>query len=270
MAAQTGFRHPRGLRERILVIGPQGVGKSYAYFRIARMLQLTGSDARMYIVDTDFSFEHMIIDEDFKDLTNVEVREVLTWDEYRDAMRVFRKVIRPQDWLVVDMMSPAWDAVQDYYIEEVFGDDPAEYFVRIRKDMDSEDEEEAKSAKSKRGGFEGRRDWGVINKLYRKHFSTLIASCRGNVFLTSPMDTLSKEDRNDKDLVDLYGKFGVKPKGQKHTGHIVHTLLKFAESRRDGYVMTTIKDRSREQLQGEEIGDFALSYLVKVAGWTIK
>ncbi len=75
------------------------------------------------------------------------------------------------------------------------------------------------------------------------------------------------DDASDQ-IKALYGRHGVKAQGKKHTPHLFHTILLFAETKTAGWTMTSVKDRERELLKGTEVGNFAMPYLVGEAGWT--
>ena len=76
------------------------------------------------------------------------------------------------------------------------------------------------------------------------------------------------DERADAQTKEMYGRFGMKPVGNKHLGYQARTVLlfqRFGEQR----VMTTVKDRERVELQGAPIGDFSISYLKTVGNWAL-
>ena len=102
------------LRERILVYGGPGTGKSRGWLSIARMFP----KVKVWVLDTDDAAERMIASHD---LPNITVFPCLDWPDYLAAAAEARDKLDPDDWLVVDMVSSAWDAVQGFYIEQAFG-----------------------------------------------------------------------------------------------------------------------------------------------------
>ena len=245
--------------ERILVMGSEGSGKTRDWLDIAKMAQKTGSDAQFYVVDTEVSVPRMLTGASFSDLANVHDEQVADWNELVQAVRMFREKIRPQDWLIVDMLSWAWGWVQDEYIEQVYKTTTGEHWTSwaVRESL--------KGPKDKKSGvLEGDTDWGTINKNYRELTSHLMR-LQGHVFCTSAVKTIS--DRDSEDTKKLYGRHGVKPEGQKQTGHLFHTVLIAKNTGKEEWRVTSVKDRERALLEGEKVGNFALTYLVKTAGW---
>lgn len=249
---------PAGVRERILLMGAPGSGKTYATLQLARALP----ESNFYIIDTDMKVEPMLATE-FSALTNVHVYPVYSWEQIIAALNDILPKLRPQDWISVDLISPAWDRVQNFYINQVFGTDPAAYFLGIRQDM----QQNKQAHKDKRGGFEGFKDWGVINKLYQEQFvGPLFYMHKANVIATASMDTISAQD--GEDLKVLFGPHGVKPKGQKHTGHHFRTTIIFRCAKPgEDYRMTTVRDDGRVAMAGDQNVDFSVSYLIRIAGW---
>ena len=237
--------------ERILLFGGPGAGKTRSWLDIAKLSQKTGSDARFFAIDTDFAVDRMLMGEDFADLTNVEHAVVDDWTDLMSSLDKYRKEMTPKDWLIVDMLGYAWEAVQAYYTQQVFGEDLGSFFLAARK-ADKERE------------FEGWTDWKVINKLYAQ-LTTKLMRTQGHVLCTAAIDKVG--ERDDEAVRKMFGRFGVKPRGQKHTGHLFHTLLISQQAGPESWVLTSVKDRERRLLEAEPNKGFALSYLVRVAGW---
>jgi hypothetical protein len=95
-------------------------------------------------------------------------------------------------------------------------------------------------------------------------YRTILGS-PAHVLLTAEQDSIG--DRDDKKLQQLYGTYGVKPKGQKALGHTTHTVLWLKKNRTGEYALTTVKDRGRDDQEDMVIADFGKDYLMKVAGW---
>lgn len=249
------LRYEGRSRERILAIGQPGTGKTFAWVNVAKTMEQTKAEGKMYIIDSDDTTERML-DTEAKDFADrIEYEVVNEWPDYVAALNKFMEVMGPNDWLVVDMMSPAWDAVQEYYVEQVFDQGIDEFFLEARK------------ANRKGGALEGWKDYSVINRMYRTWVNRVL-QVPGHLFATSPVDAI-RADSEDKATSALFGPYGVKPRGQKHTGHIFHTVLWFQSARKDQFTMTTVKDRGREYWTGDPLNNFGMSYLVKTAGWKV-
>src|ERR1035437_695562 len=140
--------------ERILTLGITGSGKTFTWLTIAEALLDTGAIFR--VIDTDNDVEYMMINH-FPQLMpenggNVYVYRTFEWDEYQDALawvqhklsaekvklldKYLRKAydtpLKKTDWLIVDKVNNAWNAVQRYFVAGVFGTSKGEYFMQIR------------------------------------------------------------------------------------------------------------------------------------------
>lgn len=256
-------------RERVCAYGGAGVGKSNDFYTIARLALLTKSDAIFYVIDTDVSAWRMLTDPAFSSLLsdgeplNIVVHEVEDWDELMAAMVKVNALMRPQDWLMVDMISPCWDWVQAKFTEKVFSKNLDDYFLEARK--------AAKASGSDGNAFEGWKDWPVINAMYNR-FTTLLLKCKGNLYCTAEQKKVG--DMTEKDTKAMFAGIGQMPVGQKRTPHIFQTVIHKTKTVRPGHPTTwemnsTPKDRSRQNWTGEAVGDFAKDYLVKTAGWKL-
>lgn len=247
----------RPLRERILGIGGFGSGKSYSWLSIARQAQKTGSPAKFYCLDTDAAIERMLAEE-FQELENVKLYNVFDWSEYESALDEAIQNAGPDDWIVVDMIDLAWDAVQAYFTDQVFDKEISVYFLEIRKALKGQ----------RLQTFDGWRDWTVINKLYSAWMNKLIYKAKSHVFCTAKVEAVDS-DKDDKETRLVYGAYGVKPKGQKALGHQFHTVLLFTCVKPGDWIITTIKDRGREPFTGQKLVNFPMQYLVGKAGWKL-
>lgn len=250
------------LTERILLFGPAGSGKSTAAASIAAMSAKTGSDARFHVVDTDLAWDRMLY-EGYQDLSNVEVYVALEWPEYREALAKIRATVRPNDWVIVDLVSNAWETVQSYFTEQVFDSDIGDYFLQVRKEL--------KTGKKSLEAFSGWVDWSVINAMYKSWANDLLFKTRANILCTAKMAKVHSE-QDDKATRLLFGSHGVKPEGQKALAYQFHTVLLTGEQKAGDetqWTLTTVKDRERPQLSKAPVRKFALDYLVKVGGWRL-
>lgn len=248
----------KNARERILGMGGPGSGKTHSWFQI---LKNTPDTVNFYVLDTDQTVERFLDSDEFGHLAHrVEYVEPMSWPEYVETLQHWVKnEMDRDDWLVVDMISQAWDEVQEYFTQEIFGDDIGSYFMKIRKEM------EGAGKKTLGSGFDGWKDWTVINKLYRV-FANTIKRAPGHVYIATPADKMDFDNEQSENL-KLYGHVGYKPRGQKHTGHAAQTILMFHRSNNGEFRMTTVKDRQREDLKAESNRNFAIKYLKNVAGW---
>lgn len=242
-------------------MGPFGSGKTTGWLNVAKWAEATGSPSRFYVIDTDNALDAMLDTNsqyqhlDYRRDGNVEWVAAYEWLDYKAAIANFQQKLGPDDWLVVDFIGPAWDAVQAYYIAQIYETDSAEYFLDLRR--------------NKAGGqaLDGWKDWQYINRLYKEFINDVLYKTAGHKFLTAMPANL--HDADDKGLKATFGAYGVKPKGQKELGYQTHTVLLTSIDRAGRVGITTIKDRERDRVIDQEVTEFTLDYLVKVGGWTL-
>lgn len=250
--------------ERILAFGPAGSSKTTSWLDIARWAQRTKSTAQFYVLDTDFAVDRMLT-------TYADCRERIhvytgyDWSDYTAFLKV-AAAATSEDWVVVDFMGSAWQAVQQFYVEQVFHKDVGDYFLQARKEL-------SKNASSL-GALDGWTDWSVVNGLYRQWVNPLLFKGRYNLFATAKSDSLSsdKKPTEDSQTRQLLAAFQVKPSGQKDLIFQFHTVLltgRAITGNNEKYTMTTIKDREREKMIGQEMKSFTNDYLTRVGGWSL-
>ena len=245
-----------GPRERILVIGTWGAGKSYCAVDLAQSPR-RNPETHIQVIDTTFEAERNFIG------CEVDIATVESWDDYMKAIRKFRATAKPQDWLVIDRGDAVWDAAQSGYTEKAHGTSIDEWFIGYRK------EHESGNAFAGDYGIH----WGAIKRMYGAFMSEMM-KYPGNVLVTAKAETVTHPNSQGRGgdpepIRQEYGKFGVKPAGEKNLGFMFHTVLLLAERKPEQWVFTTIRDRGREQQKQKEMTGFVVSYLVGVAGWKL-
>jgi hypothetical protein len=243
-------------RERVLLVGPYGSGKSHAWISLAKMLGRTHTEAALHVLDTDNAAVRMLEAVPHASEVFIHVNECYEWPDYEHALKAAALNAKPQDWLIVDMIDKAWQAVQDYFIDQVFGTTSERFFLEARKE----------GTKGSPLAGEFGVNWNVINKLYYAWYNKVIR-WPGHVLACTPGDPVNRATDN-VDTVNLYGKTGVKPRGQKHLGHGFHTVLLLGEDS-SGRYFSTIKDRNREEVTHQNMRDFTLDYLKTIGHWTV-
>ncbi len=248
-------------RERILTMGPFGSGKTTAWLNIAKWAAATESPSRFYAIDTDNALEAMLDTSsqyahlDYRRGGNIEWVTAFEWPDYKAALANYGPQVGHDDWLIVDFIGPAWEAVQNFYIAEIFNENAADYFLDVRRNM--------------AGGnpLDGWKDWQYINRLYKDWITKVLYTTGGHKFLTATATALGETD--EKGLKATFGSYGVKPKGQKELGYQTHTVLLTSIDRQGRTGLTTIKDRERERLIDHEVAEFTVDYLVNIGGWSL-
>lgn len=280
--------------ERILSIGITGSGKSYQWLKIAQRLKPIG--AKFRVVDTDNDITYMLYTQ-FPDLLpenggNVYVCPAFDWPEYEKAVywiqqkkltpeqlssmdkylqSAYKTPVKPIDWVVVDKSNNAWKTVQDYFVTGVFGDDPGEYFLEVRKKL-HEAGDIGKSGKKATStileGLDGWKDWSVINKLYSDWINPIVYRVKCHVYATADVDSLDKNEK-DPEILSLYGDLRIKAAGQKAIGGQMHTILLLIPGD-DRWLVTTVKDRAnRQYFKKTPLVDLYTQYLFAKASWPL-
>jgi hypothetical protein len=252
--------------ERIFVYGAPDTGKTTGWMQIAETLRkggATSDDIRFWVLDTDYTVSRSL--EEYPELARsrmVQYEVAPDWGTAAGALKDFGVLVqgRPNDWIVVDMINPLWDMAQENYIERVFGKDADEFFAQHRL------------AQKRGGALDGFKDWSVINRFYNTRVAEVLKRAPCHVYAVASGKAVSS-DLDSKLIREQYQAVGTKPAGQKDTTHLYHTVL-LARKRAGGTVdspiwtLTTIKDRAgRKRLAQVESSNFAMSYLVRVAGW---
>ena len=247
------------IRERILAYGTPGSSKSYQWLLTARWQVPKGH--RFFILDTDDATERMLAEE-FKDLQGkLNLYRVYNWADYMDAARESVKAAREGDWVVVDLADDAWKTVQRFYIEEIFKEDPGQYFVQARLALKQKEESTKKAAKNFQP-FRGWVDWPVVNALYDDWINPIIYRSKAHVYLATRANRTSIED--DTDIKETYGPYGIRPAGQKNLAHQVHTVFIVNQAKPGQWEITTVKDRGRKMYSHAPLISLPKQYLAGV------
>lgn len=254
---------PNRSRERVLLIGPWGAGKSTAWGVTWEWMKRTGADYKMYVIDTDRAADRVA-----PDLPLEQVADVWHWEEYISAIDKFSAVATRDDILVVDLIDKAWAAVQDDYIEQVFSKGAATFFLEWKKS----------AAKGNPLSDAYGTNWQVINRRYGEFIDKVI-HWPGHIIACSPAEPVAQPNRDGsggdgKDILEAFGRFGVKPAGQKRIGFQFLTVQLMIPKGNDSWSFTTMKDvglgtMKREKPVNQPLKDWVMDYLVGIAGWTL-
>jgi len=193
------------------------------------------------------------------------VRPVFDWPDYSEALKWALESAKGDDWIVVDMIDSAWSGVQRYFVGEVFDKGMGEYFLNVRKQLQAA----SKSPRSiMQSAFRGWLDWAVINRLYEDWMLPIVHKTNCHLYLATKAQPVTAED--DPATKAVFGELGVRPSGQKHLGHQVHTCFLLTYDNKDTWYITTAKDRSkRSYFKKTKLTSLYLQYFVAKAGWPL-
>lgn len=272
--APVNPRSGKPIRERLAIFGPPKVGKTHLFFTIAKWHKDLGSDAMFYAVSSDTSYEVLSMNPEFEELDNITWEDAIHFQDYITHARHFSSLMRPQDWLSVDLMADAWPAAQDEYAKV----QTAQAGGNL-EDMGDLWATAGKTDEYPIGGWE----WGMPNARYRILANNILLRCPGHVFLVYGQKSLLSDSGSGKtgetaQTKEMFGHLGVKPNGQKDDPWRWHTILQVDSAGEKQQKLATAGERFgyREHV-GQRMGnggvrpaaidDFFLDYLVKVAKW---
>lgn len=258
---------PSSAPERILNYGATGAGKTNAIFCI-----LAKTQGRAWYLDTDMTVIDFLAGERFAPLS--ERINVYTPDDMEEAIQFLetasKEAVPGEDWIVVDRIDWAWDEAQNEFSTKVFGASVDEHFMAFRQAFEAE----KKKDNDKKSGnpFDGLADWPTIKKRHTRFTRALLKATQRGVhwYAAASEKTIIEKLEKDQDVLRTYGRIGARPAGEKFNGHLARTVLRLMGNSPTTWRMTTVKDRERKQLDGHGVKDFALDYLVEVAGWEVK
>lgn len=247
---------PHRARERVMLYGGYGAGKTRAVLSIAAACP----DSTFYITDTDNSYERMLDGPDFRHLNNVNIQVVQQSDfeAMAESLEENCKIAGRDDFVVFDFFDTTWDAVQEYWTDGIYGMEIDEYFMQVKKNRAKQTEE------VDRGYVDV--DWVTVKKIYARRIANPILNSKCHIIAVCGIKAVDAK-RDDADIRRDYSTFRGKPAGNKDAPKWFHSVL-LLEAKADGWVASTIKDREREKLEGDYIENFAKDYLVDIAGWT--
>lgn len=275
----SGWVAPGRARERVLVYGGEGVGKTAGILFLARRLP---AEVNVWGVDTDGAFLPLL-EEEFADLpvgewhggegldarggtgATINVWRVDEWTEIVEALAWTTKKSNTDDWVVLDSTSDMWDDCIGFFTRKLCGDDLPGFLVdwRMRVGQD----------KAKKQGTQGSliEDglYDYVNPTWNQEVGRRTKKGRCHVYMTSQAGPTGhpKEDQQSK---SVYEQYGWKPRTNKRIGFDARTVILLGKTKTGKRTWSVVKDWARESQglpTGEQYEDLAREYLFKRAGW---
>ena len=167
----------------------------------------------------------------------------------------------------MDRYGILWGWVQDHFIEMMFGkagknELVADYWELARKQTSD-------------ARLDGYKDWQYINKIWHELSVRTLHRAKCNVLTICTEVMMQDKGGSFADSAKNYEDFGRmnhKPDGQKGIPSDHHTVIRMVNKGRGRFEMTAARDRQprdAQDLQGVDVGNFWLPYLVQKAKWTI-
>lgn len=272
------------IRERIVIIGESGRGKTTIAWQIARALFDSGSSAQLWYIDTDLTGSKFLNSPRYNDLANVRLypmrqkRNVdppdtrANWQILRDAsdeicgnpIQGVPGLAKPHDWIIVDMADRIWKEAQVFASCILQGEPNASAA--------------AEKALQRRAAWSGQGkepsdiegwDWRHPNAMYDAFAHPILNGSPAHTLWLAPASSWSPDDKliKDPEKRAMAATANLTPKGiQSSLVFQVDTVLALTKTMVGRYLTTMTKDREREMLVNAPLTNFVDDYLVP-NGW---
>jgi len=208
--------------DKILIYSEPKVGKTHAIASLIEKALNENPDTRFFVIVTDAGFWKTVkrywrirkLDEE-KLYNQVSYYSVVDITEVFDILRQIRAEARPNDWLIIDVLSDFWDRAQDKFIESCTDGNFVDLIV------------EASNDPSRFGVLTGLQ-WGYCKRLDNTVlYGVMNPPC--NVIATASAkelggieEALGGEEKVEKSIGSMYSSFkvvGYRPEGQKRLSY---------------------------------------------------
>lgn len=256
MALKLQSPHP--FAERLLLFAGAGAGKTNAALSVIQY----AAEGEMFVCESDYSMAYdRALATDYADVADrVHVTTAdPDWDSYTEALAEVCTAGNPEtDWVDIDSISPSWEYVQNWYLQQVYGDDLPAFLTQLKR-------EHKDDLKAYSKALSELMNWGTVKKEYAAKVYKPIQRWKGNIIVTAEAKKVG--DRENDDVAMEFGPIGYKPSGEPRLMYVASTNLFLSHPKRKVWKMTSTKDRNREELDDVTVENFAMDYLQDVAGW---
>lgn len=234
------------MRTKMLLVADSGMGKSHALLSFMEEHLTENPGANIAVIDFDDSLEELL--PAFPQVSALLVRGqnwwlVKSYETLREAQAKIPTLLREGDVLGVEGLERGWELAQDYYTENVFGKNPAEQLMSIRKSLVSSDSLKPTS-------YDTARDWPTIRKLWKSEVLyelttavpwSIVATVAGKAIVNLGGDTFNVSPFTRA----IFGDIGIAPEGEK-ADHKRFQLIVCLGMQGSDYVMSVAKNRTPE------------------------
>lgn len=257
----SGWKNPAPYKQRILVYGDLGTGKTEGLLSWAGRI-----NGKTRIIDTDGAVDVILHNnEKYKDLKGkVEVLVTRNWDEATENLaKVFRDS-GPEDLVGIDSMTDLNNYRMDYATEKVTGKNLAEFFTAW---LTNSTVSEIKK-KGQQGFLIANGVYDLANPLWRGVVTDRVKLPKCHVYMTAHAQDTG-HDREDAITKSTYGDFGSKPQTDKNVGFDAASVVLMNKGKLPGDMRyTVVKDwGSGGGERDVKYEDFATAWLFKRNGW---
>ena len=249
------------MRERVLLMGPPGAGKSHQLINVIKYLEDTKKN--VFLIDLEDKMEATLGSMKYSP-KHLKLYIATSWEElaagYFDntkqkhidaAINTISSSVKPDDWIMIDRVDLAWSMAQRWFTKQKYEEELAERLMEKSKEL------------KKSSMFIPRFDqgsWQVINEQYESFMIKVLYRSSANVILTSGIRA-----SEEGSPLDVYGHIGVAPRGQKELAHQPHSVFLLGQKkvgREISWTITTAKDLpERPYFDHEDLIDFSFQYL---------
>jgi len=225
------------MREKILLCGDSNTSKTFSLISLA----IQYPDKRVVMFDPDDGSSKVLgelglSEADLPNLTIVPVR--VDYEELLENYQQAKETLTPNDWCCFDMLGRFWDLSQQYYSLRVFGEDPVEHLLNLRR----------QAGQVNFGGFDGLQDWTLIKRLHNeKLIDDAVVYSQFNVMATTSVGQYLPVEKVPKaGIQGIYAsEFGIKPEGEKHNIYRFDTQAVLYRKPDNTYHFRLVRDRGR-------------------------
>lgn len=225
------------MREKVLLAGDSNTSKTMSLVSLA----LLNTDRQVYIFDPDDGTRKLMVEFGIETelVPNLHIIEVKSdWKEFIRNYEEVKEKVTEDDWVCFDMLGRFWDLAQLFYSREVFGKDPIDHILTLKK--------QAQAVNF--GGFDGLQDWSLIKRLHNeKVLDDAVIYSKFNVMATTSVSAyLPVEKVPTTGIASIYAQeFRIKPEGEKHNIYRFDTQAVMYRKPAGTYHFRLVRDRGR-------------------------